>query len=156
MNQTYSYADVWGALMKLCVKKGRSVAQALLCEYGVNKAYDLSASQWEEFCLDARAVLSDVAVVRGMEEAKGHPDEMPFDELMADLLSMPDANMPMVSRDSIGCPALNWNKPTSIDRFPGFIVTSSTTDDDPIHLHPLQKMAEGKEGFGSAALLKVR
>jgi hypothetical protein len=56
---------------------------------------------------------------------------------------------------------LDWNKPTSIDRFPGFISTTSVAWDElskpeASHSHPLQKMAEGKEGFGSAALLKVR
>ena len=52
---------------------------------------------------------------------------------------------------------LDWNKSTPFDPFKGYEVRSVNEWRTPhTHSHPLQKMAEGKEGFGSAALLKVR
>lgn len=49
-------------------------------------------------------------------------------------------------------PALTWNKPATVDRFPGFTVQASYPL-APAHRHPLQKLHEANPKHGSAHLI---
>lgn len=92
--------------------------------------------------------VGDKYVARGMEEAS----KQNLTDLLKDWVPFSVRNGYREKK----LPELTWADTKPVDRFPGFSVTSGSSD--VLHtladgVHPLQKMAEGKDGFGSAFLI---
>lgn len=129
-NQDAAYALVKDRVLKLARQHGRDVAIAAMQRFGVERAYLMDPAHYSQFLIAANEILLGATWV----PVEDKPARVETLETLGQLLRSklkPTSQFPAapVAPERIR-PALTWAESKPVDRFDGFVIFSSSDEDD--------------------------